>query len=820
MSIRPTLDPYGGRNPLVDKMLGDTYPTVKCVAEHLAYIIYLAQNLPNLRPQDIEIQVDQVTRMVQWRYVGEQEWKDLYSLEDVSGDQVELAVVTGSISWRYVGDATWTPLVDLNSLKGADGHEVEMRQTGNFIEWRLNDGVSPWQQIFDAGSLISQMNVISTALNARMDTLEASQGAGVVGVATKADLPVLGAGDVGKIYSVTNDPVSANNGSYRWDGTQFIQAADRTSAISAQVSANTYDIAVSKADILARAERAPLEDRLYEAESTELLPILGVTAPNGAVQVAVGYSIVTDELMVGGAPVLAESSLGRYIDPLYEVNDSPKLVPIIGVTDQVGNIQVPVGYDLDTQSLRVNGQEVSVGGGTSTLPSVIATGKVVGSGVQIVGTIRNAAGNQSINLTVPIDPPPAVQVTDAAYGLVTSTETRWYANPSAVLPYAFVSDVSIKLGATTLVEGTDYSVFYTGGKFRGISGTAGATRNVTTTYKGLPQRYDLIVVNPTTGSVSLVPGAARNLDPQEYMPVIPDGTVALFSVFSYGGVIKIAPMSQWRDTYNSSHNLEGLNAHNRKVLSKIKGRLALGRNITLIGYGDSITAMGGNASGTTPGGTVRDTKAFFIQMPADTYAGIPALDFGDGGGAIHTDLGWNRQLKKHLEAKHENVVNYLNFGIGGTTSGTGENSGRPNGSNPIRLNPCIAAAQASTDPVLVTLAFGMNELGNAATQANMIGLVRAFQNVGATVQIMGVPRTCIYSGFGSVPGWKYTNDALFSVAMSTGAAFVPTVPYFDDDQLGYAGMFPENFGAAGRVNHAGPAEFSKLSKLLIANFED
>lgn len=808
------------RNPLVDKLIGDTYPTVRVVAQHLPYIIYLAQNLTDLRPKDIEIQVDAVSRMVQWRYVGTLEWTDLYSLVDVSGKQVEIDVVSGSISWRYVGDATWIPLIDTATLKGADGHEVEMRQTGNFIEWRLNDGVSQWQQIFDASQIIAQMNTLSGALNTRMDTLEASQGSGVIGVATKADLPVLTAGDVGKIYNVTNDPVLANNGAYRWSGTAFIQSADRTSALTAQVAVNSSDISVAKADMLQKAERPPLEDRVFEVESTDMIPILGITSPTDEVQVAVGYNLVSDELLVSGSPLLAESTLGRYIDPVFQVSDAGSLIPIIGVTDQAGNVQVPVAYDLVTQSLQVNGAEVGTGSGTSSLPEVVASGTVVGSGVQIAGTIRNTSGNQTINLLVPIEPPSAIQVGDYPYGLVTSNETRWYANPSVVLPYAFISDVTVKQGATTLLEGTDYSVFYTGGKVRGVSGTVGTTRNVVLTFKGLPQRYDLIVVNPMTGIVSVVTGAARNIDPQEYMPAVPDGTVPLFSVLSYGNVIKIAPMSEWQGTYRSSHNVSKLAAHNKRVLSKIKGALNRGRDITLVGYGDSITALGGNASGTTANGISRDTKAFFLQMPADTYAAIPSLDFGDGGGAIHTDLGWNRQLKKYLEDTHSMTVEYLNFGIGGTTSGFGENSGRPNGSNPVRLNAVVAAIAASTKPVLVNLAFGMNELGNNATINNMSGLVRAFQNAGATVQIIGVPRTCVYSGFGSVPAWKYTNDVLHAVALSTGAAFVPTVTHFDDDQLGYAGIFPENFAAAGRINHAGPAEFRKLSQLLISNFED
>ena len=45
MGIRPTNDPYGGVNPLIDKMIGNAYDIVKYVAANLKTIRYVAENM-------------------------------------------------------------------------------------------------------------------------------------------------------------------------------------------------------------------------------------------------------------------------------------------------------------------------------------------------------------------------------------------------------------------------------------------------------------------------------------------------------------------------------------------------------------------------------------------------------------------------------------------------------------------------------------------------------------------------------------------------------------------------------------------------------
>ncbi len=48
LTMRPCHNPYGGVNPLIDKMIGNAYDIVKYVARHLKEIRYLAENMSTI----------------------------------------------------------------------------------------------------------------------------------------------------------------------------------------------------------------------------------------------------------------------------------------------------------------------------------------------------------------------------------------------------------------------------------------------------------------------------------------------------------------------------------------------------------------------------------------------------------------------------------------------------------------------------------------------------------------------------------------------------------------------------------------------------
>jgi hypothetical protein len=73
---------------------------------------------------------------IQWRYVGDSAWINLYKINDLigptgapgptgasgaNGREIELKTSNEFIEWRYVGDATWYHLYDLIELVGPPG---------------------------------------------------------------------------------------------------------------------------------------------------------------------------------------------------------------------------------------------------------------------------------------------------------------------------------------------------------------------------------------------------------------------------------------------------------------------------------------------------------------------------------------------------------------------------------------------------------------------------------------------------------------------------------------------------------------------------
>ena len=61
------------------------------------------------------------------------------------GREVELQNSGTYIQWRYVGDVSWTNLIDIvtitgadgsDGIDGADGTEIELQNSGTYIQWR------------------------------------------------------------------------------------------------------------------------------------------------------------------------------------------------------------------------------------------------------------------------------------------------------------------------------------------------------------------------------------------------------------------------------------------------------------------------------------------------------------------------------------------------------------------------------------------------------------------------------------------------------------------------------------------------------------
>ncbi len=98
-----------------------------------------------------EIELQEGTTHIQWRYVGDTSWIDLIAITDITGedgtdgqdgDELELQVSGGYIQWKLTQDVSWNNLIALSELEGTDGQdgtdgkEIELQVYGGYIQWR------------------------------------------------------------------------------------------------------------------------------------------------------------------------------------------------------------------------------------------------------------------------------------------------------------------------------------------------------------------------------------------------------------------------------------------------------------------------------------------------------------------------------------------------------------------------------------------------------------------------------------------------------------------------------------------------------------
>jgi len=154
-----------------------------------------------------EIEVQKGTTHIQWRYIGETDWRNLVSLIDLKGEQglqgeaglpgvdgksayqswidlgnngteqdfidslkgeqgiqgiqgkeIEIQKSETHIQWKYTGDVTWNDLIALSELKGEQGIQGEAGQDG------INgtDGKSAYQSWLDLGNTGSETDFVNS----------------------------------------------------------------------------------------------------------------------------------------------------------------------------------------------------------------------------------------------------------------------------------------------------------------------------------------------------------------------------------------------------------------------------------------------------------------------------------------------------------------------------------------------------------------------------------------------------------------------------------------------------------------------------------
>ena len=440
-------------------------------------------------------------------------------------------------------------------------------------------------------------------------------------------------------------------------------------------------------------------------------------------------------------------------------------------------------------------------------PQVAATGltAVISGSAIIRGSAKPISGTLTFDATT-------VGSTTVASSLVQSAAAaQWPSNPNAWLGEKRLSAVTVidTATSTALTPGTHYNVDSYGGKLRGLTATIYPV-SVAITYTR--ERYDLIQIDPTTLAMSVKKGTERAFDVQEYRPTPDAGKVALYYVLVAGTTLEFDPVHRYVDL--GGEMLDGkdygaLRQHNRRFLQKTLARLNRGQAITLVGHGDSITAVSNiNSPATIPNGTTRDLLRFLQGgYGSDTLTNLyPAQDWDDGGGAVHISIGWNRVLKKHFEEVYGSEVTYYNFGMSGTTSASGAGSDR-------------LGAITALSPHLTVVGFGMNDNAASVLYGNLMTIISTLKAAGSEVVLMPVPRTSnTEDGRYTQDQTRYMNRQVYRAAIDGGAAYAPADWLTDDNSKGGMGLATTSLTGSDLRNHPGGYEMSIYGKALVNVF--
>lgn len=429
--------------------------------------------------------------------------------------------------------------------------------------------------------------------------------------------------------------------------------------------------------------------------------------------------------------------------------------------------------------------------------------------------------------SVTFDPATSTSVTNEAFTLHYDAQGP-YNFPGDRLAYLDVQSLVLKRasdGATLSTPG-DYN-------YKEGSGMVWGTQNIAdfaclATYTGRGRRYDRVCVNPNTGEILIVKGTDRIVDAAEYRPAEPDGLRTMYWAYvDYRGVTLLAARNfngYARGGLASADYTRHLDWCKARLVKTI-GKALRGGTIRLIGYGDSITAQGGGNP--APDGSVGnqlipnldrdkisgyyttpDQPEVYGRMPPDTQALYPLYDHGDGLGPVHVHLGWDWYLKAALERLGA-IVTYRNWGVGGTTSESTITSGLYNGRQPDRL----AAATGDGADVAV-IAFGMNELGQPYSFANIVAIVRAFQAQGAECIIVTPPMISSTGLRAPIEQWRDTTHQMIEAARATDSAFINCAMIEDAPGYGVSGIPPRDACWINGFNHPGPMQLGIIGRAL------
>lgn len=337
-------------------------------------------------------------------------------------------------------------------------------------------------------------------------------------------------------------------------------------------------------------------------------------------------------------------------------------------------------------------------------------------------------------------------------------------------------------------------------------------------YRGWASRYDLVSIHRDTGRLALTLGSERELDPEEFPARLPDQHLPLYSLYTTRSGVEAIPVHEWHELVRDDRRGDYLwwLESSRSALRQTFRKLRRGGTIRLAGYGDSLTSLGGRdlSMVEAPNGPFRDNLGYFERYGEDWKSSVELFSGEEAGERRHHRLGWNWYLKTAMEASYDVTVEYLNWGIPGTTSESTHKTiaglSYPNGSEPKRLQRLVDCA-----PDLVTVCFGMNDIGDPVdTYGNMRRICDFIRGAGADVLVIGLAQQ--NAGFDSRDHslWRLTHDQIAAAAHDSGVAYLPTWEIFGDCNEGATGLSRWSHSAASMTNHPGARELAVIGKYM------
>lgn len=238
-----------------------------------------------------------------------------------------------------------------------------------------------------------------TDFKERLVAVETSQGSGVVGRATLAELIADLSPVAGTLIRVTNDSNASNNGTWRKLGApgtgSWVQAADDVSELRQLVP-----LKADRVDLVSVNERLqdPWDTGMAQASTADFIPLVGGVDPEGNHWALLWYRKSDGAVVVGGQTLQSSALLGDRLAGMAAA-DGLSVIPLAAIADEQGNHFATTWYDPQLRQLLVNGSAMQ-----SAEDLGVALAGMVAADADVIVLAATRDGQGQCNANVWYDP--------------------------------------------------------------------------------------------------------------------------------------------------------------------------------------------------------------------------------------------------------------------------------------------------------------------------------------------------------------------------------------------------------------------------------